>query len=42
MLTEARLLGRGGHAVRAVADPDVREEVEAAGFAFAPWRRGPS
>lgn len=41
VLTAARRLRRRGHEVRVIADPDLREEVGAAGFPFASWRRAP-
>jgi len=36
----SRLLERG-HRVKVLADPTIREEAEAAGCAFTPWRRAP-
>ncbi|MBW7971676.1 glycosyltransferase [Bradyrhizobium sp. BR 10289] len=42
MLTAARRLHRHGHHVRVMADPAMRSEVEAAGFAFVTWRRAPT
>lgn len=42
LLTAARQLSRAGHGVRFIADLDLRDEVEAAGFGFAAWRRAPS
>jgi MGT family glycosyltransferase len=42
VLTAARRLRRRGHEVRVLADPDLRQEVEAAGFPFASWRRPPN
>ena len=42
MLTGARQLRATGHDVRFIARSDAREQVEAAGFRFATWRRAPS
>jgi UDP:flavonoid glycosyltransferase YjiC (YdhE family) len=42
MLTAARRLRQNGHYVRVMADPAMRREVEASGFAFATWRRAPT
>jgi MGT family glycosyltransferase len=42
LLTAARQLRRNGHGVRFIAEAELREEVEAAGFTFAAWRRTPS
>jgi MGT family glycosyltransferase len=41
VLTAARRLRHRGHEVRVLADRDLRQEVEAAGFPFASWRRPP-
>src|ERR1700742_124728 len=41
-LTAARQLRANGHGVRFIARSDAREPVEAAGFHFGPWQRGPS
>ncbi|MGY8707988.1 glycosyltransferase [Bradyrhizobium sp. 18BD] len=41
MLTAARRLHRNGHRVRVMADPAMRSEVEASGFAFVTWRHAP-
>jgi MGT family glycosyltransferase len=37
----ARALVRRGHAVRVLADPTLRDEVEATGAGFRPWTRAP-
>ncbi|HEV2155699.1 glycosyltransferase [Bradyrhizobium sp.] len=42
MLTAARRLHRNGHRVRVMADPAMRSEVEASGFAFVTWRHAPT
>jgi UDP:flavonoid glycosyltransferase YjiC (YdhE family) len=42
MLTAARRLHRNGHRIRVMADPAMRSEIEASGFAFVPWRRAPT
>ncbi len=42
LLTAGRQLRHSGHGVRLIADADLRDEVEAAGFGFAAWRRAPS
>ncbi|MEJ0094946.1 MAG: glycosyltransferase [Methylocella sp.] len=42
LLTAARQLRRNGHVVRVIADPETRDEVEAAKFPFTPWSRAPS
>jgi UDP:flavonoid glycosyltransferase YjiC (YdhE family) len=42
LLTGRRQLRRNGHRVRVIADPAMREEVEAAGFPFLTWRRAPT
>ena len=42
MLTAARRLRQNGHYVRVMADPAMRREVEASGFAFVSWRRAPT
>jgi MGT family glycosyltransferase len=41
LLTAGRQLCRNGHRVRLIADPAMRDEVEAADFEFATWRRAP-
>lgn len=41
LLTAGRKLGRNGHRVRIIADPAMRDEVEAADFEFVTWRRAP-
>ena len=41
VLTAARRLRHRGHEVRVLADRELRQEVEAAGFPFASWRRPP-
>ncbi|MFL5281294.1 MAG: glycosyltransferase [Rhodopila sp.] len=42
LLTAGRQLRRRGHSVRVMADPAMRGEVEAAGFAYVPWRLAPT
>ncbi|MEY9922150.1 UDP:flavonoid glycosyltransferase YjiC (YdhE family) [Bradyrhizobium japonicum] len=42
LLTAARRLHRNGHHIRVMADPAMRSEVEASGFAFVAWRRAPT
>jgi len=42
MLTAARRLRQNGHYIRVMADPAMRREVEASGFAFVTWRRAPT
>ncbi|QOZ67056.1 glycosyltransferase [Bradyrhizobium arachidis] len=42
MLTAARRLRQNGHRIRVMADPAMRSEVEASGFAFVTWRRAPT
>ncbi|QOG21233.1 MULTISPECIES: glycosyltransferase [Bradyrhizobium] len=42
MLTAARRLRQNGHHIRVMADPAMRSEVEASGFAFVTWRRAPT
>ena len=42
LLTAARRLHRNGHHIRVMADPAMRAEVEASGFAFVAWRRAPT
>ena len=41
MLAVVRRLLTSGHAVRVMSDPCNRDEVEAVGAAFSPWRRAP-
>jgi MGT family glycosyltransferase len=41
ILTAGRQLRRHGHTVRLIADPMMRDQVEAAGFEFITWRRAP-
>jgi MGT family glycosyltransferase len=41
LLTAGRQLRRRGHHIRLMADPAMRDEVVAAGFDFATWRRAP-
>jgi UDP:flavonoid glycosyltransferase YjiC (YdhE family) len=41
LLTAGRQLRRKGHSVRVIADPAMRDEVEAADFDVVPWRRAP-
>jgi UDP:flavonoid glycosyltransferase YjiC (YdhE family) len=41
LLTAGRQLRRHGHGVRVVADPAMRDEVDAADFEFVTWRRAP-
>ncbi len=41
MLSVARALLARGHRVRVLADPVLRDEVEASGATFVPWRRAP-
>jgi UDP:flavonoid glycosyltransferase YjiC (YdhE family) len=42
LLTAARRLRQNGHHIRVMADPAMRSEVEASGFAFVTWRRAPT
>ena len=42
MLTAARQLRRHRHMVRFIADAEMQEEIETAGFSCAAWRRAPS
>ncbi|MGI3903960.1 MAG: glycosyltransferase [Janthinobacterium lividum] len=42
LLTAARQLGQRGHRSRIIADPAMRDEVEAAGFEYVAWRRAPT
>lgn len=42
LLTAARRLRQNGHHIRVMADPAMRCEVEADGFAFVAWRRAPT
>jgi UDP:flavonoid glycosyltransferase YjiC (YdhE family) len=42
LLTAARRLRQNGHHIRVMADPAMRREVEASGFAFVAWRRAPT
>jgi UDP:flavonoid glycosyltransferase YjiC (YdhE family) len=42
LLTAARRLRQNGHCIRVMADPAMRREVEASGFAFVTWRRAPA
>jgi MGT family glycosyltransferase len=42
LLTAGRQLWRRGHRIRVIADPAMREEVEAAGFEYRSWRRAPT
>ena len=42
LLTAGRQLWRQGHTIRVIADPAMREEVEAAGFEYLAWRRAPT
>ena len=42
LLTAGRLLRRNGHHVRVIADPQMRQTIEAAGFDFVSWRRAPT
>jgi MGT family glycosyltransferase len=41
LLTAGRQLRRGGHRVRVMADPSMRDEVAAADFEFVTWQRAP-
>nr|WP_076861852.1 glycosyltransferase [Bradyrhizobium mercantei] len=41
LLTAGRRLRQRGHHVRVIADPTMRDEVEAAGFEFVTWLRAP-
>ena len=41
LLTAGRQLRRSGHSVRLIADPMMRDQVEAAGFEFIRWHRAP-
>jgi MGT family glycosyltransferase len=41
LLTAGRQLRRSGHGVRVMADPAMRDEVDAAGFEFVTWSRAP-
>src|SRR5262245_46692714 len=41
LLTAGRRLRRKGHRVRVLADPAMGDEVKAADFEFASWRRAP-
>jgi MGT family glycosyltransferase len=41
LLTAGRQLRRNGHRVRVIADPAMRDEVEAADFDLLTWRRAP-
>jgi UDP:flavonoid glycosyltransferase YjiC (YdhE family) len=42
LLTAGRRLRRNGHHIRVMADPAMRDEVDAAGFEFVTWRRAPT
>jgi UDP:flavonoid glycosyltransferase YjiC (YdhE family) len=42
LLTAGRQLRENGHHVRVMADPAMRDEVMAANFEFATWRRAPT
>jgi UDP:flavonoid glycosyltransferase YjiC (YdhE family) len=42
LLTTGRRLRRNGHHIRVMADPAMRDEVDAAGFEFVTWRRAPT
>lgn len=42
LLTAGRQLRQHGHRVCVIADPAMRDEVEAAGFPFLTWRRAPT
>jgi len=42
LLTAGRRLRRNGHHVRVMADPAMRDEIEAADFEFVTWRRAPT
>lgn len=42
LLTAGRQLRQRGHRVRIMADPAMRDDVAAAGFEFATWRRAPT
>jgi MGT family glycosyltransferase len=42
VLTAGRRLRRNGHNVRVLADPAMRDQVDAANFEFVTWRRAPT
>ena len=42
LLTAGRQLWRCGHKIRVIADPAMRDEIEAAGFECLTWRRAPT
>jgi MGT family glycosyltransferase len=42
LLTAGRRLRRRGHGVRVLADPAMRDQVDAANFEFVTWRRAPT
>jgi UDP:flavonoid glycosyltransferase YjiC (YdhE family) len=42
LLTAGRQLRRNGHGVRVLADPAMRDQVDAANFEFVTWRRAPT